>query len=114
MTDCLFCKMVNGEITPDTVYEDGDVLAFRDINPMAPVHVLVIPKKHIATTNDLSPEDAPLVGKLITVAKQIAEEEGIADDGYRLTLNCNQKGGQSVYHIHVHLMGGRQMSWPPG
>lgn len=111
---CLFCKMVEGEIPVDKVYEDDDVLAFRDINPQAPTHIQVIPKKHIATLNDAEVEDQALLGKVLLVAKQLAAEEGFAEDGYRVVMNCNSHGCQSVYHIHLHLIGGRQMSWPPG
>ncbi|GMR09073.1 MAG: histidine triad nucleotide-binding protein [Gammaproteobacteria bacterium] len=114
MTDCLFCKMVSAEIQPDRVYEDDEVLAFRDISPQAPVHILIIPKQHIATLNDASEGHAMLMGKLMLVAKQLAVQEGIDQDGYRTVINCNQHGGQAVYHIHVHLLGGRQMGWPPG
>ena len=114
MSDCLFCKMVAGEIQPDVVYEDDDVLAFRDVNPQAPTHVLVIPKTHIATTNDLDEENIAVVGKLYLAAKQIAGDEGIAEPGYRMVMNCNPGAGQSVYHIHLHLLGGRPMTWPPG
>jgi len=114
MADCLFCKMVAGEIQPDVVYEDEEVLAFRDVNPQAPTHVLVIPKTHIATTNDLNGENAAIVGKLYLAARQIAEEEGIAGPGYRMVMNCNAGAGQSVYHIHLHVLGGRPMHWPPG
>lgn len=114
MSDCLFCKMVAGDIQPDTVYEDERVLAFRDINPQAPTHILVIPKQHIATTNDLTGDDSGLIGELYLAAKTIAEQEGIADRGYRTVINCNAEAGQSVYHIHLHLLGGRPMSWPPG
>ncbi|BAV34554.1 HIT family hydrolase [Sulfuricaulis limicola] len=112
--DCLFCKMVAGSIKPGTVYEDSDVLAFNDINPQAPVHVLVIPKQHIATLNDLDAGHATLTGKLIRAAAHIARETGIAEPGYRLVLNCNADAGQSVFHIHLHLLGGRHMRWPPG
>ncbi len=112
--DCLFCKMVSGQIKPATVYEDDDVLAFKDINPQAPVHVLVIPKKHIATLNDLSDKDAFLLGKLSMTAVRIARETGIAASGYRTVMNCNADGGQSVFHLHLHLFGGRFMRWPPG
>ena len=112
MTDCLFCKMVNGEINPDTVYETAQVLAFRDINPRAPTHVLVIPKQHIATLNDL--KDTAVAGELLLAAGIIAELEGLAEDGYRTVINCNSKGGQEVYHLHMHVLGGRQMVWPPG
>lgn len=112
MTDCLFCKMVAGEITPNSVYEDEQVLAFRDINPQAPVHILIIPKQHVATLNDLT--DQALAGKLLQVAIKLAEKEGLESDGYRTVFNCNDKGGQEVYHLHLHLLGGRQMMWPPG
>ena len=113
-TECLFCKMVSGQIKPNTVYEDDDVLAFKDINPQAPVHVLVIPKKHTATLNDLKPGDAALVGKLLMTAARIARDSGIAESGYRAVLNCNADAGQSVFHVHLHLLGGRIMRWPPG
>lgn len=114
MTDCLFCKMIAGDITPDTVYEDDDVLAFRDINPQAPTHVIVVPKRHISTINDLTGDDAALVGKLFLAAKKVAEQDGIAEDGYRTVMNCNAGAGQSVFHIHLHVLGGRGMHWPPG
>ena len=114
MTDCLFCKMVNGDIPPDKVYEDDEVLAFNDINPQAPVHVLIIPKKHIATLNDADDSDTRVLGKLSQVASKLAKDGGYADDGYRIVMNCNTAGGQAVYHIHLHLLAGRQMSWPPG
>ena len=114
MSDCLFCKIVSGEIPGNIVFQDDDVLAFRDLNPQAPTHILVIPKKHIATTNDLQPEDGTLVGKMYLAAKQIASDEGIAEKGYRTVMNCNREAGQSVFHIHLHVLGGRPMSWPPG
>jgi len=114
MSDCLFCKMVAGDIKPDVVFEDDAVLAFRDVNPQAPTHVLVIPKRHIATTNDLDAASADVVGKLYLAAKQIAADEGIAGPGYRMVMNCNPGAGQSVYHLHLHLLGGRPMHWPPG
>jgi len=114
MSDCLFCKMVSGEIKPDTVYEDDDVLAFRDINAQAPTHVLVVPKRHIATINDLNNDDAELVGQLYLAAKRVAELDGIAEDGFRTVMNCNAGAGQSVFHIHLHVLGGRSMQWPPG
>jgi histidine triad (HIT) family protein len=114
MTDCLFCKMVTGEIQPDVVYEDEDVLAFRDVNPQAPTHVLVIPRTHIATTNDLDEDSTALIGKLYLAVQRIAADEGIAERGYRTVVNCNPEAGQSVYHIHLHLLGGRPMNWPPG
>ena len=114
MADCLFCKMVSGEIKPDIVFEDEEVLAFRDVNPQAPMHVLVIPKTHISTVNDLTPEHASLVGRLYLAAQKIAADEGVAEPGYRLVMNCNADAGQSVYHIHLHVLGGRPLSWPPG
>ena len=114
MTDCLFCRMVSGEIQPEIVYDDELVLAFRDINPQAPVHVLVIPKKHISTINDLQEEDVEVAGRLLQVAKKVAHETGIDVSGYRTVMNCNNDGGQSVFHLHLHLMGGRRMHWPPG
>ncbi len=114
MTDCLFCKIVTGEMSTDFVYEDDEFVAFRDINPQAPTHVLVIPRRHIETLNDLEPVDGDVAGKLMLAAKTIAAQEGIAEDGYRVVINCNAGGGQAVYHIHLHLLGGRQMKWPPG
>lgn len=114
MSDCLFCKMVAGEIKPDVVFEDDAVLAFRDANPQAPLHVLIIPRVHIATTNDLTDENADIVARLYLAAKQIAADEGVAEPGYRMVMNCNPGAGQSVYHIHLHLLGGRSLGWPPG
>jgi len=114
MQECLFCKMVSGEIVPDIVYEDEDVLAFRDNSPQAPQHVLIIPKHHISTLNDLQSKDAQLIGKLSLAAAKVAEQEGIADSGYRTLINTNKQGGQVVFHVHMHLLGGRQMGWPPG
>jgi len=114
MNDCLFCKIITGEIPSDKVYENDSVLAFRDIDPKAPTHILIIPKEHIATTNNLDDSHKLLVGEMLIAAKDIAEQESIADSGYRTVFNCNQHGGQAVYHIHLHLLGGRQMNWPPG
>ncbi len=114
MTDCLFCKMVSGEIAPDTIYEDDDVLAFRDINPQAPTHVLVVPKQHVSTINDLDADSSVLVGKMMLAAAKIAQQEGFAEQGYRTIMNCNAHGGQTVFHLHLHLLGGRVMGWPPG
>ena len=114
MTDCIFCKIADGEIETDFVYEDDQVVAFRDLNPQAPTHVLVIPREHIATTNDLTAENADIVGRMTLAAKQIAEQDGIAERGYRTVLNCNPEAGQSVFHIHLHVLGGRPMGWPPG
>ena len=111
---CLFCKIASGDIPADTLFEDDQVLAFRDINPAAPTHILIIPKKHIATMNDAEDADQSLLGKMMLVAKNIAAQEGVEDDGYRFALNTNAQGGQSVYHLHLHLLAGRQMQWPPG
>lgn len=114
MSDCLFCKIVAGDIPADKVYEDQEVLAFRDIKPQAPIHVLVIPKRHIATINDLTSVDAELVGHLYLTAKQIAADLGVAESGYRTVMNCNRDSGQDVFHIHLHVLAGRRMQWPPG
>ncbi len=114
MSDCLFCKIASGDIPGDIVYQDDDVLAFRDLNPQAPTHILVIPKKHISTINDIQSEDAELIGKMFLSAKQVAQAEGIAEPGYRTVMNCNAEAGQTVFHIHLHLVGGRPMGWPPG
>lgn len=111
---CFFCKIASGAMPAKTVLETDDVLAFNDINPQAPTHVLIIPKKHIATLNDLQPGDEALVGQLFMTAKKLAAELGFAETGYRTVFNCNAHGGQSVYHIHLHLLAGRQMVWPPG
>ena len=114
MSDCIFCKIIEGEIPSQVVYEDDDVFAFRDLNAQAPLHVLIIPKKHIATINDLKTEDAGTVGKLYLAAKKIAADEGYADDGYRVVMNCGEAAGQTVFHIHLHLLAGRTLTWPPG
>ena len=114
MSECLFCKIVDQEIPADIVYEDEHIMAFRDINPQAPIHILIIPKQHIRTLNDLKGQDAELVGKLILAAKNLAAKEGIAEDGYRTGLNSNSAAGQTVYHVHLHLLGGRKFTWPPG
>lgn len=108
--DCLFCKIVGRELDSDIVYEDDHVLAFRDISPQAPTHILVVPKRHVSTVNDLGDGDADLVGRMVLQARALAAEEGIAEKGYRLVMNCNAEGGQTVYHIHLHLMGGRPMT----
>ena len=114
MSECIFCKMVAGEIRPDVIYEDDDVLAFNDIHPQAPTHFLVIPKTHIATLNDLDEAQAPLVGKLFLTAKRIAADRGFAGPGYRTVLNCNAQAGQTVFHVHLLVLAGRLMGWPPG
>jgi histidine triad (HIT) family protein len=114
MSDDLFLKIIARDIPADIVYETDDVLAFRDINPQAPTHILIIPKEHIRTMNDLESDHSELVGKLFMAARELAEQEGISEEGYRVVMNCNRAGGQAVYHIHLHLLGGRQMGWPPG
>ena len=110
----IFAKIIDGEIPTDKIYEDDDVLAFNDVNPQAPTHILIIPKKEIATVNEILPEDAELVGKLFLAAKKIAADFGFAEDGYRLVMNCNAAAGQTVFHIHLHLLAGRQFTWPAG
>ncbi|TAN50726.1 MAG: histidine triad nucleotide-binding protein [Methylococcaceae bacterium] len=114
MTDCLFCKMVARQIQPAVVYETEQVLAFRDIHPKAPTHVLVIPKKHLPTLNDLAAEDTALAGELLQAVKIVAEQEGLAQSGYRTVINCNGHAGQEVFHLHLHVLGGRTLKWPPG
>lgn len=112
--DCLFCKILSGEIPADVIYESDTAIAFRDINPQAPTHALIIPRKHIATINDIDEEDHALVGGLYAAAKEIALREGFSEEGYRAVMNCNEAAGQTVFHIHLHLLGGRQLGWPPG
>jgi histidine triad (HIT) family protein len=114
MTDTIFNKIIRREIPADIVYEDDEVRAFRDLNPQAPVHVLFIPKEPLATLNDATPADAELLGKLLLAARDYARQEGFAEQGYRTVINCNEDGGQTVYHRHVHLLGGRRRHWPPG
>ena len=109
MSDCIFCKIIDHEIPSAIVYEDDEVLAFEDINPLAKIHILLIPKKHIATTADLREEDAAIIGKIYLVAKKIAEEKGMAEDGYRIVNNCKFFGGQEVFHLHFHLLGGEKL-----
>ena len=110
----IFSKIINKEIHADILFENDKILAFRDISPQAPVHFLVIPKKEIRTINDINEEDKSLIGELFIVAKEIAKKEGISEKGYRTIFNCNENGGQTVYHIHLHVLGGRQLEWPPG
>lgn len=112
--DCLFCKIVNGEIPAKIVYRDDLVLAFEDINPQAPHHILIIPQKHINTINEVKSEDNELIGHMVQTAKLLAKEMNIAEEGYRLVINCNAGAGQTVFHVHIHLMGGRRFTWPPG
>ena len=110
----IFSKIINKEIHADILFENDKILVFRDISPQAPVHFLVIPKKEIRTINDINEEDRSLIGELFIVAKEIAKKEGISEEGYRTIFNCNEHGGQTVYHIHLHVLGGRQLEWPPG
>ncbi|MDP3561949.1 MAG: histidine triad nucleotide-binding protein [Legionellaceae bacterium] len=112
--DCLFCKIAHGSIPANIIYEDTEVLAFHDVAPQAPTHILIIPKEHIETINNTNDTHQLLLGKLIITAKKLAENLGLSEPGYRLIFNVNKHGGQSVYHIHMHLLGGRQLTWPPG
>ena len=114
MSNCLFCKIVNREIPAAIVYEDERVLAFNDINPQAPSHVLVIPKRHVTSLNDLGPDDDALIGEVVRRAAAIASDRGLATGGFRTVFNTGRDGGQTVFHIHLHLLGGRPMTWPPG
>jgi len=114
MSDCLFCKIAAGEIPSDKVLDDDLMLGFRDIQPQAPTHIIIIPKKHIETTNDLTESDSELLSRMLLACRQIAQDEGLAEKGYRIVINCNKDGGQSVFHLHMHVLGGRKMSWPPG
>jgi histidine triad (HIT) family protein len=111
---CIFCKIADGEINSDIVFQDDDVVAFRDVNPQAPHHILIIPRRHIATLNDLDEDTTQLGGHLLYTASRVAKQLGFADDGYRLVINCNDHGGQTVFHVHLHLLAGRPMRWPPG
>ncbi len=113
-SNCLFCKILAGEIPADIVYESETAIAFRDINPQAPTHVLIIPRKHIARINDIGEDDQSIVGSLFSAAREIAAAEGMGDEGYRAVMNCNEAAGQTVFHIHLHLLGGRDLDWPPG
>ena len=114
MGDCFFCKIAKKEIATDLIYENKNIVAFRDINPQAPVHILLIPKLHFSTLNDLMSNHKYLVGNLIYNAAKLAKKEGIAKQGYRTVFNCNEWGGQTVYHLHLHLLGNRKFKWPPG
>jgi histidine triad (HIT) family protein len=114
VADCLFCKIVAGQIPATLVFENEHVVAFKDITPRAPTHVLIVPRRHIPSLNDLAPEDDALVGEVVRAAAAIAKQHGLSDRGYRTVFNCNADAGQTVFHIHLHLLGGRTMSWPPG
>lgn len=109
MLDCVFCRIAARELPAIVVYEDDDIMAFNDLAPQAPVHILIIPKAHISTANELTEENIDIVGRMVLVARALAEERGLSDAGYRMVMNCNGEGGQTVYHIHLHLMGGRQL-----
>lgn len=112
--DCIFCKIIEGSMTATIIYQDQHVIAFDDLYPRAPIHKLIIPRKHIATLNDITSENKELIGHMFYVAKQLADDLGIANDGYRTLINCNSYGGQVIFHLHLHLIGGRKMQWPPG
>ena len=114
MDECLFCNIVNKNIPCDKLIENDSIIAFRDINPQAPIHILIIPKKHISTINDLKHDDSILIGEMFLMAKELAQVENINNSGFRMVFNCNEDGGQTVFHIHLHLLGGRKLSWPPG
>ncbi|MEG1415408.1 MAG: histidine triad nucleotide-binding protein [Clostridium sp.] len=114
MVDCLFCKIINGEIPSSKVYEDEWVYAFNDISPVAPVHVLIIPKTHIASANEINSSNEEVLGKIFSAASNIAKNLGISENGYRVVNNCGEDGGQTVHHLHFHLIGGRNLQWPPG
>jgi histidine triad (HIT) family protein len=114
VADCLFCRIVRREIPASIVFEDERLIAFRDINPQAPMHVLIVPKQHIASLNELAPADDAIVGEMVRRASALARENGHADRGYRTVFNCNADAGQTVFHIHLHVLGGRSMHWPPG
>jgi histidine triad (HIT) family protein len=113
-TDCIFCDIIAGDIPANKVYEDDHLIAFKDINPQAPVHLLIVPKEHIPTFSHLQEDHATLLAKLFLLAARLAAEQGVAEKGYRLVINCNRLAGQEVFHLHVHLLGGRQFTWPPG
>jgi histidine triad (HIT) family protein len=112
--DCIFCKIAKGEIPSKIIHQDANLVAFRDISPQAPIHILIIPTRHMETIKELTLQDRELVGDMVLLANKLAVAEGLADNGYRLVLNCGVHGGQTAYHIHLHLLGGRQMQWPPG
>ena len=114
MSECLFCGIIEGKIKGEVVYQDDTVVAFKDINPRAPVHLLIVPRKHIATLLDLDPADGALIGNIFQVAARLARDHGIAKGGFRVVVNCGAGAGQSVFHIHYHLLGGRSFTWPPG
>jgi histidine triad (HIT) family protein len=113
-SDCIFCRIAGGEIRADIVHENERVIAFRDLDPRAPVHVLIIPRRHIASVTELADADAAVMGELFIVARRVAEQEDVAESGYRMVMNAGKDGGQSVGHVHLHVLGGRRLTWPPG
>ncbi|MFH1594159.1 MAG: histidine triad nucleotide-binding protein [Candidatus Omnitrophota bacterium] len=114
MSECIFCKIAKGDVKADIVYTDDEIVAFRDINGKAPTHIVLVPRKHIERVADIEDEDALLAGRLVVAAKRLAREAGIEESGYRLVFNCNRDAGQEVFHLHMHLLGGRKFAWPPG
>ena len=114
MSDCLFCKIVSGQIPGDVVYQDDEIVAFRDITPQAPMHLLIVPRRHIATLNELTADDDQLIGSMTRLAATLAGEQGYGERGFRTVFNCNAEAGQSVFHIHMHVLAGRSLRWPPG
>lgn len=114
MTNCLFCRIIAGEVPGTLLHQDDRLVVLQDINPQAPLHALVVPRKHIATLNDLGPDDDGLVGEMLRRAAWLAQERGFGERGYRTVFNCNREAGQTVYHIHLHVLGGRPLAWPPG
>jgi histidine triad (HIT) family protein len=114
MTDCIFCKIAAGKIPADIVYQNDNVVVFKDLSPQAPVHLLAIPRQHISTINDLKASDANSMGQLFLAAKEVASDAGLGESGYRTVMNCGEGAGQSVFHVHLHILGGRALTWPPG
>lgn len=114
MSHCIFCQIANGTLPAAIIHQDDELLAFHDVNPVAPTHILVIPHAHIATANEFSEQNSALIGRMLLLASRIAAERGLASDGYRLVMNCNRDAGQTVFHIHLHLLAGRHLGWPPG
>lgn len=112
--DCIFCKIIKKEIPAEIIYEDEAIIAFNDKHPRAPIHQLIVPKKHITTFNDLSDSDTTLMGKLLQIVRHLAKKSDIDQSGYRVVINCNENGGQEIFHLHIHLLGGRALVWPPG
>lgn len=112
--NCIFCKICQGEMPAKIIYENDQIVAFADINPQAPIHYIIVPRHHIDTINDLTATDLPIIGQMVQTAQLLAKQANIAENGYRIVFNCNAAGGQTVFHIHLHLLGGRFMTWPPG